>query len=158
VVRLRTSIVLLIAVVSAFAAGCGGDGGRLSKAEYEQELQAIGTELRTASAALGDLGQTTDLDKLADQVAVFRDRLDDAANKLDDLNPPEEVEEETQTIADALHAFADTFGEMEDAARDGDLAALQSAQAEIAQESAEAERAAASLQQKGYDIGDIGTD
>jgi chromosome segregation ATPase len=150
---------IVVIVVAALAAGCGGGGGdgRLSKAEYEQEMQSIGTELRTAFSGLGNLGQTNDLDKLADQIASLRENLEDAANKVDDLNPPEDVEEETDTIAHALHAFADTFEQMEDAARDGDLPALQKAQAEVASEGARAQRAAESLKQKGYEIGDIGT-
>jgi hypothetical protein len=157
VIRTRSILMLLIAVATAVAAGCGGGGdGRLSKAEYEQRMQAIGTELRTASSAIGDLSQTRDLDKLADTIADFRERLDEAADDVDGLTPPEDAEEETDKIAEALHAFADTFGEMEDAARDGDLAALQKAQAEIANKGAEAQRATESLKQKGYEIGDLG--
>jgi chromosome segregation ATPase len=155
--RTRTIAILLIVVAAAVAAGCGGGDGRLSKAEYEQRMQAIGSELRTASAAIGDLSQTRDLDKLADTIAEFRDRLDEAADDVDALSPPEDVEEETEKIAAALHAFANTFGEMEDAARDGDLAALQKAQAEIAGETAEAQQATESLKRKGYEIGDLGS-
>jgi chromosome segregation ATPase len=155
--RTRTIAILLIVVAAAVAAGCGGGDGRLSKAEYEQRMQAIGSELRTASAAIGDLSQTRDLDKLADTIAEFRDRLDEAADDVDALSPPEDVEEETEKIAAALHAFANTFGEMEDAAREGDLAALQKAQAEIAGETAEAQQATESLKRKGYEIGDLGS-
>jgi hypothetical protein len=121
-------------------------------------MQAIGGELQTASTAIGDLSQTRDLDKLADTIADFRERLDEAADDVDGLSPPEDVEEETDQIAEALQAFADTFGKMEDAARDGDLAGLQKAQAEIASKGAEAQRATASLEQKGYEIGDLGSD
>jgi hypothetical protein len=153
VLRARTLLILLIVV----AAGCGGGDGRLSKTEYEQQMQAIGSELRAASSGIGDLSQTRDLDKLADTIADFRDRLDEAADDVDGLNPPGDVEEETDKIAEALHAFADTFGEMEDAARDGDLPALQNAQAEIATKGAEAQRATESLKQKGYEIGDLGS-
>jgi predicted nucleic acid-binding Zn-ribbon protein len=157
VLRTRSILFVLIAVATAVGAGCGGgDDGRLSKAEYEQRMQAIGTELRTASSAIGDLSQTRDLDKLADTIADFRERLEEAADDVDGVTPPEDVEEETDKIAEALHAFADTFGEMEDAARDGDLAGLQQAQAEIASKGAEAQRATESLKQKGYEIGDLG--
>jgi hypothetical protein len=155
---MRSILILLIAVATAVAAGCGGGDGRLSKAEYEQRMQAIGSELQTASAAIGDLSQTRDLEKLADTIADFRERLDEAADDVDGLSPPEDVEEETDQIAQALHAFADTFGEMEDAARDGDLAGLQQAQAEIANKGAEAQRATESLKEKGYEIGDLGSD
>jgi hypothetical protein len=149
--------ILLLALAATLLAGCGGDGGRLSKAEYEDRMQEIGAELRTASAGIGDLSQTRDLDKLAETISDFQERLDEAADDVDALNPPEDVEEETDEIAEALHAFADTFGEMEAAARDGDLAELQQAQAEIARKGAEAQRATQSLEQKGYEIGDLGS-
>jgi hypothetical protein len=149
---------LLLAFAATFLAGCGGDGdGRLSKAEYEDRMQEIGAELRTASEGIGDLSQTRDLDRLADTISDFQERLDEAADDVDALSPPENVEEETDEIAEALHAFADTFGEMEAAARDGNLAELQQAQAEIASKGAEAQRATASLEQKGYEIGDLGS-
>jgi hypothetical protein len=157
VIRVLLRTVLLVAVVAATAAGCGGDGGRLSKAEYEQKMKEIGTELRNASSGL-DFSQTSDLEKLADTIATFRERLEDAANEVDDLNPPEDAETETQQIGDALHAFTDAFDKMEQAARDGKLQELQAAQQEIAAKGAEAERATQSLEDKGYDIGDLGSD
>ncbi len=153
--RPRLSTLLLVAVIAALVTGCGGDGGRLSKGEYEQKMQEIGTELRNASSGL-DFSQTSDLQKLADTIAEFRARLEDAANEVDDLNPPENAETETQQIGDALHAFAETFDKMEQAARDGKLQELQAAQQEIAAEGAKAERATESLKEKGYDIGDLG--
>jgi hypothetical protein len=147
-------LVLAVAVL----AGCGGGGDRLSKGEYEQRMQEIGAELRTATAGISDLGQTRDLDKLADGLADFQGRLDEAADDVDAISPPAIVEQETDEIAEALHAFADTFGEMEDAARDGDLPGVQRAQAEIASKGAEAQRATQSLERKGYEIGDLGSD
>jgi hypothetical protein len=157
VLRARTILILLIAVAATVTAGCGGGDGRLSKAEYEQRMQAIGGELQAASAGIGDLSQTRDLEKLADTIADFRERLDESADDVDALTPPEDVEEETDKIAEALHAFADTFGEMEGAARDGDLPALQQAQADIANKGAEAQQATESLKQKGYNIGELGS-
>jgi chromosome segregation ATPase len=144
--------VALFAVLAVVAAGCGGDE-RLSKSEYEQRMQEIGSELETASSSLGDLSQTGNLERLADRIAEFRDRLEDGASDIDDLNPPEDAETETQEIADSLQAFADAFGEMEQAARDGAVQELQQAQQEIAREGAEAQRAADALEAKGYDIG-----
>jgi chromosome segregation ATPase len=148
---------LLLAFAATLLAGCGGDGGRLSKAEYEDRMQEIGAELRAASSGIGDLSQTRDLDKLADTISDFQERLDEAADDIDALSPPEDVEQETDEISEALHAFADTFGEMEAAARDGNLAELQQAQAEIASKGAEAQRAVQSLERKGYEIGDLGS-
>jgi len=146
-------------VIAIAAAGCGGGGGggaRLSKSEYEQKMSSIGKDLQAASSGI-DLTNTKDLDKVADEVAAFRTRLEKAAGEVDDLNPPENTEEETGKIADALHAFADEFGKMEEAARKGDLAELQKSQQAVITEGAEAQKAAEGLKDKGYNIGDLGS-
>ena len=157
---MRKAGVMVLALVLAFAvAACGGGGGsggdRLSKDEYEQQMASIGSELSEASSSV-DITSTTDLDKVADTVADFKDNLEEAADKVDDLNPPADAEVETQKIADALHAFADEFGKMEKAARDRDKPALQEAQQRVITEGTEAQQAAQSLKEKGYDIGELG--
>jgi hypothetical protein len=150
---------MLAAVIAIAAAGCGGGGGggdRLSKSEYEQEMSSIGKDLQTASSGI-DLTNTKDLDKVADSVAAFKTELEAAANKVDDLNPPANAEEETGKIADALHAFAGEFGKMEEAARKGNLADLQKAQQAVITEGTAAQKAAQDLKDKGYNIGDLGS-
>jgi len=150
---------MLAAVIAIAAAGCGGGGGggdRLSKSEYEQKMRSIGSDLQAASSGI-DLTNTNDLDKVADSVAAFRTQLEDTADQVDDLNPPEDAAEETGKIADALHAFADEFGKMEKAARKGDLAELQKAQQAVITEGTEAQKASQDLKDKGYNIGDLGS-
>jgi hypothetical protein len=147
---------LLLALGAAACGGeAGGGGDRLSKDEYEQQMSAIGSDLQEASAGV-DISETTDLDKVADTVADLKNDLDSAADKVDDLNPPADADEETQKIADALHAFADEFGKMEQAARDRDKEALQQAQQTVITEGNEAQQAAQDLKAKGYDIGELG--
>lgn len=156
---MRQAGVIVVALVLAVgAAACGGGGGggdRLSKDEYEQQMSAIGADLQEASSGV-DISSTTDLDKVADTVADFKTELDSAAAKVDDLNPPEDAEAETEKIADALHAFADEFGKMEQAARGRDTEALQQAQQAVITEGAAAQQAANDLKAKGYDIGELG--
>jgi hypothetical protein len=151
---------VLAAAIAIAVAGCGGGGGgggdRLSKAEFEQKMSAIGGDLQQASSGI-DLTNTKDLDKVADAVAAFKSKLEDAANEVDDLNPPADAEEETGKIADALHAFADEFGNMEKAARKGDVGDLQKAQQAVITEGAEAQKAAQALKDKGYNIGELGS-
>ena len=157
---MRQAGVIVVAVMLVLgAAACGGGGGgsgdRLSKSEYQEQMRAIGSDLQEASADI-DISTTTDLDKVADAVGAFQGELETAANKIDDLNPPADAEEETDKIADALHAFADEFGKMEKAARDKDKDALQEAQQAVITEGAAAQQAANDLKAKGYDIGELG--
>jgi hypothetical protein len=155
---MRQAGVIVVALVLG-AAGCGGGGAgsgeRLSKSEYEEQMQSIGSDLQEASSNV-DISSTTDLDKVADTVADFQGELESAAGKVDDLNPPQDAEAETDKIADALHAFADEFGKMESAARDKDTDALKAAQEAVITEGAEAQQAANDLKAKGYDIGELG--
>ena len=141
---MRQAGVIVVALMIALgAAACGGGGGsggdRLSKDEYEQQMSAIGTDLQEASSGV-DISETTDLDKVADTVAEFKSDLETAADKVDDLNPPEDADEE-----------------MEQAARDRDKPALQKAQQAVITEGNEAQQAAEDLKAKGYDIGELGT-
>jgi len=150
---------VLAAAIAIAAGGCGGGGGggtRLSKSEYEQKMSSIGSDLQAASSGI-NLTDTKDLDKVADAVAAFKKTLEDAANKVDDLNPPQDAEEATGKIADALHAYAGGFGEMEKAARKGDLEDLQKAQQAVLTEGTEAQKAAQELNDKGYNIGELGS-
>ena len=150
-------VVALVLVLAAAACGGGGSGSgdRLSKSEYEEQMQSIGSDLQEASSSV-DISSTTDLDKVADAVADFQGELESAANKVDDLNPPEDAEAETDKVADALQAFADEFGKMESAARDKDTDALKAAQEAVITEGAEAQQAVNALKAKGYDIGELG--
>jgi hypothetical protein len=157
---MRQAGVIVAALVLALgAAACGGGGGgggdRLSKGEYEEQMSSIGSDLQEASSGV-DISSTTDLDKVADTVADFKDELESAADKVDDLNPPEDAEADTAKIADALHAFADEFGKMETAARAKDTKGLQAAQQAVITEGAAAQQAATDLKAKGYDIGELG--
>jgi hypothetical protein len=155
---MRQAGVIVVALVLG-AAGCGGGGAgsgdRLSKSEYEEQMRSIGSDLQDASSSV-DISTTTDLDKVADAVADFQGELESAAGKVDDLNPPEDAEEETDKIAAALQAFANEFGKMEKAARAKDKDALQEAQQAVITEGAEAQQAANDLKAKGFDIGELG--
>jgi hypothetical protein len=155
----RAGVIVLAAAIAIATAGCGGGSGggaRLSKGEYEQKMSSIGGDLQAASSGI-DLTNTKDLDKVADAVAAFKVKLEDAADKIDDLNPPGNAEEETGKIAGALHAFAGEFGKMEKAARKGNLNDLQRAQQAVVTEGAEAQKAAQDLKDKGYNIGELGS-
>jgi hypothetical protein len=149
------ALVVLLGAAACGGGGSGGGGDRLSKSEYEEQMRSIGADLQEASSNV-DISSTTDLDKVADTVADFQDDLETAANNVDDLNPPEDAETETDKIADALHAFADEFGKMEKAARDRDTAALKDAQQAVISEGTDAQQAANDLKAKGYDIGELG--
>jgi hypothetical protein len=147
--RARLFLILATALVLA---GCGGDG-RLSKAEYEE----------TVRSAYGDVQQAfreTNVavtEGLAVRVEAAQEQLRDAAAKLEDVEPPEDVAAENRQIVEGMRAYAEDLDRLRNAAERGDTRTIEDFNARIAQnESVEQIASAAeAMKFKGYDLGDI---
>lgn len=131
----RTLVTSLVLVASAalLAAGCGGGGGgALSKAEYAAKADA-------ACAAANSEGKGLDLSS-TEKIAANGDRakeiLDELANKVDDLQPPDELKDSADSFVTGLKQEADQFGDMTQAAKDGDAAKIKEIQGKLQSESA----------------------
>ena len=105
----------------ALCVGCGGD----ERAEYQQELTAVGA---TVSGALDALPQDDDTVVGAAEVAKLADELEAAADQLDELDPPEDVAAAHRRLLRGLRGVAKTFDAL---ARDLDDATTESAKAEL---------------------------
>jgi hypothetical protein len=147
---------VLTAVLAVGLAGCGGSG-RLSKSEYEQELQAQGETLKSAFQGI-DVTNSGNLKEIGTKIGKLQTKLETAANEIDDLDPPKDAEADNRKIASALHKFADEFGKMKKAAQSGDPQQMQKIEQEItnAQEVKDAQKATQDLQAKGYKVGSLG--
>jgi DNA-binding transcriptional regulator GbsR (MarR family) len=134
-------------------AGCGED--RLSKSEYEQKLRSEYAGVQQAfQATASSIGQP----ELADKIAGAQAELRDAADSLEDAEPPEAVEEENEEIVEGLREYADDLDELREAAERNDLEAIEAFNERIAENEA-VERiaeAAEEMKHKGYDVGPIG--
>jgi hypothetical protein len=129
---LVTSIVL-VATAALFAAGCGGGGGNaLTKAQYAAKADA-------ACAAANDEGKQLDL-STTEKIAANGDRakeiLDELANKVDDLQPPDELKDSANSFVEGLQQEAEQFGDMTQAAKDGDTDKIKEIQGKLQSESA----------------------
>jgi chromosome segregation ATPase len=110
---------LLVAVVAlaSLAAGCGG-GDALSKEAYQEELGQAATGLSEASQALGkelsnaSIGEGS-FEDAADEMAAIRDQLDQTADDLDGIDPPEDAEDAHNRLVDSLHAYSDDLEEIQ---------------------------------------------
>jgi soluble cytochrome b562 len=146
----------LVIAAPLLASACGGDEKRLTKTEYQQQVQAIYDDVRKAFQ-----GTTTNVASLSDlsaRVSTAQQELRDAAERIDDLNPPEEVEEQTHEIAEGLDAYADDLDELRQAADEGDAKQVQAFEEGIpANESIDRIREAAEeIHNKGYNLGALG--
>ena len=145
------------AAAAAFAvvlAGCGG-GGRLSKAEYEQTLRSAGNELSTA---VDHLQQARSKEEFEHDVSDVQRALDAAADDLDAVSPPEDVEGANDRLVHGLRGLAHDFEEVRDAADQSvDAATSKAQQIRSGTASREAQQAVEELKRKGYDIGTFGS-
>ncbi|HKI91198.1 MAG TPA: hypothetical protein VJ986_02760 [Gaiellaceae bacterium] len=152
---------LAILAVAALVAGCGGGGGgggskALTKAQYEQRVQADGKSLEQAITAISS--NMTSLAELKSAVAKAQTGLKKAANDLESLTPPKEAEQANATFVTALRAIDKQLGALKTAADKGDMAAVLATVQGLAtsKEAIAAQKAAASLKKLGYDLGVLG--
>jgi hypothetical protein len=108
---------LAAAAVLVGGGGCGG-GDRLSKAEYEEKMQEVGASLERSFEAIGD--NPDSLDQLSEALGKSQDELREAADELEDVEPPENVEDAHDDVVDGLRGVADQFGELVEATEEGD--------------------------------------
>jgi hypothetical protein len=147
----RTFAVIL-ALVALLVAGCGGTKERdVTKQEYEQQLDAVGLTLYDAANALGD---STAIQPFNDAVGGIQDALDNGADKLDGLRPPDAgAQEANDKLVAAYRDLSDDFDKVKDARRESfprAVKALQQVQKSPA--ARETVAAAAKLRKLGYTI------
>jgi hypothetical protein len=131
---MRRHVLLATAAIAASLAlsACGGGGGggdRLTKAEYEQEVAAIG---KTFGEGLGSITNAQSPDEIGPALAAAKEEIGAVAARLDDLNPPEEIEAAHERLVAGLEAFSGDLdkvaGQIEEAAKkaqeDNDPSAL----------------------------------
>ncbi len=104
--------ILVVAVTS----GCGGTDAVeptvVSEAEYEQRIDSVGSDvflwfsdLRQIffySRDLDDAGR----DEAADHIELIQKRIDDQADWLDGVIPPEDAKVANDELVDALRGYA----------------------------------------------------
>jgi PBP1b-binding outer membrane lipoprotein LpoB len=96
----RITVAILATILSALlVAGCGGT----SKADYEKEVQKVGTDVNAELDKL-DSGTPT-----GDDFAKAQKALDSAVTKLEDIDPPSEVKDLHDDMVSALRDTSELF-------------------------------------------------
>ena len=154
----------IVALAVVVAAGCGDSGGgggtQLTKAQYEQQLNSIGSTIDSSFSELSTLFQSPNpsFDEAADKIAEIQDQMREQADDLDAVNPPEDVQAEHEKMVDGLRGFADDLEEFRQAVESKSVTAMQDF-AETFDESESAKKiqeAGDSLEKKGYDLDGTG--
>jgi len=140
-------------VCAVFLAGCSGEEDRLTKSQYEQKVRSVYSGVQTAFESTRDAGGS----QLAGRIDQARQELITAAEELESVEPPREVEEENEELVEGMREYAESLEEVRAAAErnDGDtigrfnLGLGDNAAVERIAEAAE------EMKFKGYDLGRI---
>jgi hypothetical protein len=146
-----------LAASAVILAGCGSGGeNRLSKSEYEHRVRSVYAGVQ---AAFRETRSVSGAD-LAGAVAAAQQRLRDAADELDAVEPPKDVEEGNEELVEGMREYADDLGELREAVVRGNEAAVTRFNAEIGENPAvkQIAEAAEEMKFRGYDLGPIAED
>jgi hypothetical protein len=148
----------VVAAVALSASACGGEA-RLTKAQYQQSVTQIGEQLTNTLTKTFSSPQLQNPDSLKEAASVIRQgqkNLRDAAKRLRDLNPPEQIQTLHDQFVRGLEHFARDFGSFAQVTEKGDVAALQRFSQQISDQTlpsmVEIKGAIDGMKAKGYDI------
>ena len=144
--RHRGAATLAALALALAAAGCGG-GGRLSKSQYEQHFGSDSQAISKAIKPLISYGRPDATDE----------QLHNAANDLDRVNPPKDIEKDNKTLVKGLRKFADEVQSFRKAAEKRDPQLVQKTLAELRNSDAlvNVRDATNDMKRKGYKLGTL---
>jgi hypothetical protein len=132
---LVTSLVL-VAAATVVAAGCGG---KSRDKAYSGSKTAYAAALDSICRATNEKGKALDLssnEKIASNGGQAKDLLNEMADKIDGLQPPDDVKTQAQSFVDGIRQEANQFGDLTQAAKDGDDSKIKEIQGKLQSEAA----------------------
>jgi hypothetical protein len=94
----------LLALLSLLAAGCGGGGS--DTASREEFQQAVVNARDRVDFSLSQITKAKSKDDFLDRMEEASGNIDEAADDLEGVKPPEDFAPETDQLVDALHQLA----------------------------------------------------
>jgi hypothetical protein len=147
--RVRVLLLLLFAV-SITVAGCGSNPREVTRAQYQEELTRLGTNLTNLGS---EVGRSIDIATFNQNIKDLQDGLDDAAHDLDGLDPPANVRNANERLANAFSEFSDRLEAVKEARRQSIFKARDELRRVSRSEAIREGRAAVrELKRKGYDV------
>ena len=150
---IRVALIPAAVAAALLFAGCAGSEQHLSRTAYQQQVQSIYGDVRQAFA--GTSTRIASLHELSTRVQIGQAELRDAAEQLNGLHAPKDVEEQTHEIAEGLDAYAGDLDQLRAAADAGDTAKVRSFENSLtANESiGRIREAAEEIHNRGYNLG-----
>jgi hypothetical protein len=136
--------------VSITVAGCGSSPREVTKAQYQEELTRLGTNLTNLGS---EVGRSIDIATFNQNIKDLQDGLDDAAHDLDGLDPPTNVRNANERLANAFSEFSDRLEAVKEARRQSIFKARDELRRVSRSEAIREGRVAVrELKRKGYDV------
>ena len=154
--RHRGLATLAVVLLALAVAGCGGGGGgQLSKAEYQKHLQTDGDEITKAFKPLTQ--PPSSLDELASELDEGVSKLSAAADDLEGVKPPKNVEKDNTKLAAGLRELARELDSLKKAAQKKDPQQVQKTLNDLRNSHGliDARSATDDLKKKGYTLGTL---
>jgi hypothetical protein len=143
-------LLFLLFVVSITVAGCGSSPREVTKAQYQEELTRLGTNLTKLGS---EVGRSIDIATFNQNIKDLQDGLDDAAHDLDGLDPPANVRNANERLANAFSEFSDRLEAVKEARRQSIFKARDELRRVSRSEAIREGRAAVrELKREGYDV------
>jgi hypothetical protein len=139
--RLAALATLAAAVLGACGGG-DGSGERLSEEEFREQANAICTDY---NEQIADLGTPTSPADIPDYVERGIPIIEEGIAKLRELNPPEDIADDYDTMLDETEKAIPAARQLSDAAADQDAEAVQEAISLGQEADAESDRIAREL-------------
>jgi hypothetical protein len=115
-------LAFLTGAMGLAAAGCGGDGDRLTREELIEEADATCADF---DRQIEEVEEPQSLDDVERYVQEVRPIVEDGTDELAELEPPEELQGEYDEWVEAMRSSVDRFDELEEAAASGDEQRIQ---------------------------------
>ena len=128
--------IAVLALLLAVAAGCGGSGGSSKNKAYASSVSAYVAALNTICAPAIAKARALNVQTMADIAAngdKFKSIQLDAIDKMDSLQPPDQIKSTVDDFVSKSREEASKFGDLVSAAKAGDTAKAQQLLAEIRQ-------------------------
>jgi hypothetical protein len=141
----RLTALVIAAVALLGVAACGGED---ESEAFEEDFPALSQRMVSLGERLGNAietaGETSD-DELAERFDRFAGDLGALRQELEELEPPEEVADERDDLAEAMREVGGSLEEIANAAEESDPEAAREATLELIDRSAELREAREAL-------------
>ena len=150
---MRRAFLLIVVLLAVVAAGCGSKPKDVTKAQYEQQVQRLGTDLVNAGS---EVGQHLDIASFNQDISNLQDELRDASKELKGVRPPLNAQAPNERLAGAFKDLADDLDAVIDARRESlPQAARAFTKAEKGAAARRGRAAVRELRRRGYDVGQM---